>query len=91
MFPFVEPAKEPVGSRMSIFSSTGELLARWGGGENPGSPGDFFAAHDLWLDPFGDLYVSEVVYSAGGRDGMVPADCPSLQKFTRIRTQGDDT
>ncbi|MFP6621745.1 MAG: hypothetical protein VB877_20540, partial [Pirellulaceae bacterium] len=64
--------------------------ARWGGGENPGSAGDFFAAHDLWLDPFGDLYVSEVVYSAGGKDGMVPADCPSLQKFTRIPAQGDD-
>jgi sugar lactone lactonase YvrE len=84
LFPFMEPPEAPIGSRLSVFSASGELLTRWGGGENPGSPGDFFAAHDLWLDPFGDLYVSEVVYSAGGKHGMVPVDCPSLQKFTRV-------
>ena len=90
LFPFMEPPEKPVGSRLSVFSASGELLARWGGGENPGSPGDFFAAHDLWLDPFGDLYVSEVVYSAGGKNGMVPADCPSLQKFTRVSSATEE-
>jgi DNA-binding beta-propeller fold protein YncE len=87
LFPFMDPPDNPVGSRVSVFSSSGDLLVRWGGGADPGSPGDFFAAHDLWLDPFGDLYVSEVVYSAGGKHGMVPADCPSLQKFTRIHSE----
>lgn len=87
LFPFMQPPSDPEGSRVSVFSSDGELLARWGGGVNPGCSGDFFAAHDLWLDPFGDLYVSEVVYSAGGKNGMVPLDCPSLQKFTRLESE----
>ncbi len=57
------------------------MQSRWGGGDNPCAPGDFFAPHDVWVDRFGDLYVSEVTWSAGGNKGMVPADCPPLQKF----------
>ena len=61
--------------------ASGRLLARWGGGLNPCEPGDFFAPHDIWLDSRGDLYVSEVVFSAGGNRGLVPSDCHTLQKF----------
>lgn len=71
------------GGRVSIFDRTGKLLARWGGGENPTAAGDFFAPHDLWVDSRGDLYVSEVTLSAGGRTGVVPPTCHSLQKFVR--------
>ena len=35
------PSPNASGGRMSIFSPQGELLARWGGGENPCAPGDF--------------------------------------------------
>ncbi len=78
------PSADATGGRISIFDSEGRVLARWGGGENPCAAGDFYAPHDLRLDSRGDLYVGEVVWSAGGRLGAVPADCHSLQKFTRL-------
>jgi hypothetical protein len=66
---------------MSVFDRTGKLLARWGGGDNPCAPGDFFAPHDVCIDSHGDLYVGEVVLSAGGNRGLVSPDCHALQKF----------
>lgn len=81
-----DAAADAVGGRLSIFDSRGQLLARWGGGDNPCAPGDFFAPHDVWVDRFGDIYVSEVVWSAGGRDGVVGPDCHTLQKFVRINS-----
>jgi DNA-binding beta-propeller fold protein YncE len=80
------PSPDATGGRVSIFDADGKLLARWGGGENPTSPGDFFAPHDIRIDSRGDLYVSEVVMSAGGNRGLVSPDCHSLQKFTRCST-----
>jgi DNA-binding beta-propeller fold protein YncE len=71
------------GGRVSVFDRQGTLRARWGGGENPCAPGDFFAPHGLWVDSHGDLYVAEVALSAGGRTGLVPASCHTLQKFAR--------
>ncbi len=85
MFPGnAPPPGNPTGGRVSIFNRAGELQARWGGGDDPCAAGDFFAPHDVWVDRFGDLYVSEVTFSAGGNQGMVPPDCPALQKFVRI-------
>jgi DNA-binding beta-propeller fold protein YncE len=75
------PSPDATGGRVSVFDATGEALSRWGGGSNPCSPGDFFAPHDLCRDSRGDLYVGEVIWSAGGKQGMVPADCHALQKF----------
>jgi DNA-binding beta-propeller fold protein YncE len=77
------PRPDSTGGRVSIFDPAGELMARWGGGSNPCAPGDFFAPHDICLDSRGDLYVGEVVWSAGGNQGAVSADCHALQKFTR--------
>ncbi len=77
------PVPHATGGRVSAFTGTGELIARWGGGEHPTAPGDFFAPHDLCLDSRGDVYVAEVVWSAGGNRGLVPADCHSLQKLVR--------
>ena len=79
------PSPDATGGRVSIFDWEGALLARWGGGVDPCAPGDFFAPHDICLDSQGDLYVSEVTWSAGGNRGMVPANCRSLQKFARPR------
>ncbi len=71
------------GGRVSVFDRNGNLQARWGGGDNPCAPGDFFAPHDICVDSRGAIYVAEVTISAGGKRGLVPPDCHSLQKFTR--------
>ncbi len=78
------PSADATGGRVSIFSAAGELLARWGGGENPCAPGDFFAPHDLCVDSRGDIYVSEVTYTAGISRGLIGADCHTLQKFVHL-------
>jgi DNA-binding beta-propeller fold protein YncE len=84
MFPWaVAPGPNPPGARVSVFTIGGELVARWGEGEDPCAPGNFFAPHDLWIDSRGDLYVGEVTMSAGGNRGVVPPTCHSLQKFVR--------
>jgi DNA-binding beta-propeller fold protein YncE len=77
------PTPAATGGRVSVFDGDGRLLARWGGGDNPTAPGDFFAPHDICIDAHGDVYVAEVVWSAGGKRGLVPPDCHSLQKFVR--------
>lgn len=78
------PTDDATGGRVSIFDHGGTLLARWGGGQNPCSPGDFFAPHDICGDSQGNLYVAEVVASAGANCGLVPANCHALQKFRRL-------
>ena len=78
-------AHEPgaTGGRVSVFDRGGRLQATWGGGEDPCAPGDFFAPHGIAVDARGDVYVTEVALSAGGRAGLVPASCHTLQKFVR--------
>jgi DNA-binding beta-propeller fold protein YncE len=83
LFPWTVAPADPVGARLSVFDCNGKLLARWGGGDRPWDPGNFYAPHDLWIDSHGELYVGEVVWSAGGNRGLVPADCHALQKFVR--------
>jgi DNA-binding beta-propeller fold protein YncE len=80
------PSEDATGGRVSIFTPTGELLARWGGGSHPTATGDFYAPHDIRIDSHGDVYVSEVNFSAGGNRGLISLDCHCLQKFTRKHT-----
>jgi len=77
------PAHEPH-ARVTLLDLDGELITRFGGDE-PCAPGNFFAPHGIWADSTGDLYVAEVIASAGGRSGLVPMDCHALQKFARVR------
>lgn len=77
------PTPDATGGRVSIYGRDWKLKARFGGGDDPCAPGDFFAPHDLCVDSRGDLYVAEVVWSGGGNRGLVSADCHSLQKFIR--------
>jgi DNA-binding beta-propeller fold protein YncE len=77
------PELGATGGRVSIFDRTGKLRARWGGGADPCAAGDFFAPHGICVDSRGSVYVAEVVLSGGGRTGLVPASCHTLQKFVR--------
>jgi DNA-binding beta-propeller fold protein YncE len=87
MWPGTSPPRpDATGGRISVFDHNGTLLCRWGGGENPTAPGDFYAPHDVCVDSRGDVYVSEVVMSAGGNRGLVSVDCHTLQKFKRVRS-----
>ncbi len=82
LFPWHTPPMLPAaGARLSMFNRQGELQARWGGGDDPCRTGDFFAPHDVCIDAHGDLYVGEVVQSAGGNRGLVAPTCHALQKF----------
>jgi DNA-binding beta-propeller fold protein YncE len=71
------PAGAP-GGRLSVFNTMGRLQARWGGGNDPAAPGDFYAPHDVCIDSRGSVYVAEVIRSAGGGPEL-----HALQKFTR--------
>jgi hypothetical protein len=77
------PTPDATGGRLGIFDRSGKLRARWGGGDNPCAPGDFFAPHGICADSRGDIYMAEVVWSGGGKTGVVPPTCHSLQKFVR--------
>ena len=81
------PAADSTGGRVSVFCPRGRLLARFGGGDNPTAPGDFFAPHGICIDSRGDVYVAEVARSAGGDRGLVSPDCHTLQKLVRCRSK----
>jgi sugar lactone lactonase YvrE len=84
LFPWqTPPGPDAPGARLSIFDRTGRLLARWGDEGDPTAPGQFFAPHDIWLDSHGDIYVGEVVQSAGGNRGLVAPTCHALQKLQK--------
>jgi sugar lactone lactonase YvrE len=68
--------------RVSVFGPSGRRLARWGGADRC-APGKFVAPHDICVDSTGDLYVAEVTYTHGAREGRVPAGSHSFQKFRR--------
>ncbi|MDA8219289.1 MAG: peptidyl-alpha-hydroxyglycine alpha-amidating lyase family protein [Dehalococcoidales bacterium] len=70
--------------RVSIRALDGSVLAAWGEGPDDCAPGFFFAPHAVSIDSHGDLYVGEVVYSAGQRGKLVSPECHTLQKFARV-------
>jgi DNA-binding beta-propeller fold protein YncE len=89
LFPWQTPPEgNAPGARVSLFDRDGRLLARWGESDNPCASGNFFAPHDVWVDNQGDVYVGEVVLSAGGNRGLVPRTCHALQKFVRRPGRG---
>ena len=71
-------------ARVSVLTLDGEVQTRFGG-PDPAAPGNFYAPHGIWADSRGDLYVGEVTYSAGGKQGMIPLDAHCLQKFVRLK------
>ena len=85
VFPWQVPPPNATFGCLSIFDLKGGLQARWGGGNDPTAPGEFFAPHDVWVDGAGDVYVCEVLKSAGFNRDLLPRDGHSLQKFIRIQ------
>ncbi|MBH56417.1 MAG: hypothetical protein CMJ82_04430 [Planctomycetaceae bacterium] len=85
MFPGAEPpfAGAP-GGRLSVLTQDGEVLCQIGGDDATSSPGDFYAPHNIRVDFAGNLYLTEVVWAAGGCKGLAPESSPALQKLTRI-------
>ena len=48
------------------------------------APGAFIAPHGITADSRGDLYVGEVTWTYGVRNGYVAEGCHTLQKFARV-------
>lgn len=85
MWPGTQPPHEgATGGRVSIFDHAGKLLSRFGGGERPTEPGDFFAPHDIWMDSSGSLYVAEVIRSAAKGHRPAVGEYHTLQKFDPV-------
>jgi hypothetical protein len=71
-----------IGPRVTVLTKKGERLHRFGG---PGEkPGEFTAPHAVTTDSRGDLYVSEVAWTAKGSLLQPPREVRSFQKFTRV-------
>jgi streptogramin lyase len=68
--------------RVSIFDSSGKLIARWDG-PDPCASGSFCAPHSIGVDSQGAIYVAEVTQNVGVNRGYVPAGCHTFQKFVR--------
>ena len=81
--PYGEIVRENLPSRISIFDTDGELILRWGGLDGS-REGHFVAAHDLWVDADGALYVAEVTHTMGVAKGLVPPGTRAIQKFGRL-------
>ena len=84
MFPGNQPPyTEAPGGRLTIIDHRGKTLCQIAGGDATAEAGDFYAPHNVRVDANGDLYLTEVVWAAGGGRGLAPEGCPALQKLTR--------
>lgn len=85
MFPGNSPPYDNApGGRLSVLKQDGEVLCQIGGDNATSEAGDFYAPHNVRVDTKGDLYLTEVVWAAGGCNGLAPDNSPALQKLTRI-------
>jgi hypothetical protein len=83
------PTRDSPPSRITIRDQTGAIVGAIGE-DDPDAPcaaGNFFAAHGIWVDAEGSVYVGEVITATGGRKagefGWVPRSCHALQVFHR--------
>jgi sugar lactone lactonase YvrE len=74
--------------RVSVYRPDGKVLARWGDDSaNRSAPGNFIAPHGVAIDSRGNLYVSEVSGTFGGRTKRMPMEETTnhqIQKFARV-------
>jgi hypothetical protein len=73
-----------IGPRVTVLDAKGERVARFGGQFEGEKPGEFTAPHSVAVDSRGDVYVSEVSWTAKGSLLSPPREIRSLQKFHRL-------
>lgn len=76
------PIKYDLPGRLSVLDLKGNVLLRWCSADRCAA-GNFIAPHTLCVDSRGDLYVGEVTYTFAVKNGLVPADAHTFQKFMR--------
>src|SRR6185369_10043344 len=76
-----------IGPRISIYSRTGEMLARVGHRRAGLEQGQFISPHGLAVDSRGDIYVGEVSFTNWGnryKGQPLPPGLRSLQKLVKV-------
>ena len=76
------PIRCDLPGRLSVLDLNGNVLLRWCSADRCAA-GNFIAPHTLCVDSRGDLYVGEVTYTYAVKNGLVPADAHTFQKFMR--------
>jgi outer membrane protein assembly factor BamB len=74
-----------LGPRVTVMSTSGEVLARVGDQPTGPEPGRFYAPHGIAVDSRGDLYVGDVSVSAYGIPQGITGSLRSFQKLVRRR------
>jgi DNA-binding beta-propeller fold protein YncE len=76
-----------LGPRVTVMSTSGQVVGRAGTESYGSQPGRFFSPHGIAVDSRGDIYVAEVAHSDYGRGWNVPEELRSMQKLARIRSR----
>ncbi len=84
-----EPTRDSRQSRVTVRDSAGRTVGLVGTPPapdlSPCEPGRFLAAHGIWVDEAGSVYVTEVINARAPRGpGAVPLTCHALQVFHRV-------
>ncbi|MBS0267088.1 MAG: hypothetical protein JSS02_34500 [Planctomycetes bacterium] len=91
LFPWQSAPPAPIPpATVRVFDLNGQVLSKFGGGDDPCALGNFYAPHGICVDSTGAIYVGEVTMSAGGYRGLVSADCHTLQKFVPVHYNSPD-
>jgi DNA-binding beta-propeller fold protein YncE len=72
-----------LGPRVSIFDTSGHLVARLGDEPFGDEPGRFYSPHGISVDSRGDIYVAEVSWSEFNMVTEPPRELRSMQKLVR--------
>lgn len=73
-----------LGPRITIMTTSGEIVARVGIEPYGEQVGRFFSPHGIAVDSKGDIYVAEVSHSDYGRGWNIDHELRSMQKLVKI-------
>ncbi len=77
-----------LGACVSVYTATGQRLARVGAPLPGSDPGEFVAPHTIAVDSHGDVYVGEVSWTIRGRLMTPPRELRCLTKLRRRAPDG---